>query len=127
MTLLKFIGIAIALTLLIVVLKSVSKDFAVIGIIASSIFMTFLIVETAFGVIGEVQEVFASANIPTNLLSGCVKVIGLAYLTEFSANFSEDAGERSIADKVRLFGKMSIFVATLPMLKEFLKMVTVLL
>ncbi|MEG1806385.1 MAG: SpoIIIAC/SpoIIIAD family protein, partial [Clostridia bacterium] len=112
MTLTKFIGIAIALTILILILRTVSKDYAVLGVVASSIFLTFLIVEMAFGVVEEVQEVFAKANIPSNLLGGCVKVIGLAYLTEFSANLTQDAGEKSIADKVRLFGKMSIFLST---------------
>ena len=127
MTLFQFISLATAMSLLVLVMKSFSKEYAVYTLIAVSIVLLLAIVDLTFGVVEEIQSVFAMTSIPTGLFTSCIKVIGLAYLTEFSASITTDAGEKSIGDKVRLFGKMSIFLMTLPLLKDFIKMITVLL
>ena len=48
-----------------------------------------------------------------------IKIVGIAYISEFSTQALKDAGETAIASKVELAGKLIITVMTLPLIKQF--------
>ena len=52
-----------------------------------------------------------------------LKIIGLGYLIEFSANVCRDSGNNSIADKVVLAGKIMIFVISMPIISNLFEMI----
>lgn len=52
-----------------------------------------------------------------------VKIIGIAYVCEFTVHILKDAGEGSIASKVELAAKLLIVVISLPLLSTFLDLV----
>ena len=56
-----------------------------------------------------------------------LKVIGIAYLTDFSAQVCRDAGENGIASKVEMAGKIFIFYAALPVFTSLIRMLQMLL
>ena len=39
-----------------------------------------------------------------------LKVLGISYITEFASAICQDAGEKSIAGKIELAGKVAIFL-----------------
>ena len=43
-----------------------------------------------------------------------VKLIGIAYICEFAASISKDAGYSAVASQVELFGKIAILFAGMP-------------
>lgn len=50
-----------------------------------------------------------------------LKMIGIAYLSEFTASVCRDAGQNAIAGQVDFFGKMSMIVVSLPVLQSLLE------
>lgn len=56
-----------------------------------------------------------------------VKIIGIAYLAEFSANLCKDAGAHTLASQIELFGKLSILVLCMPVINSILETVDFLL
>lgn len=50
-----------------------------------------------------------------------LKMIGIAYLSEFTAAICRDAGQNAIAGQVDFFGKMSMIVVSLPVLQSLLE------
>ncbi len=50
-----------------------------------------------------------------------LKMIGIAYLSEFTASICKDAGQSTIASQVDFFGKMSMIVVSLPVLQSLLE------
>ena len=48
-------------------------------------------------------------------------MIGIAYLSEFTASICKDAGQSTIASQVDFFGKMSMIVVSLPVLQSLLE------
>ena len=52
-----------------------------------------------------------------------LKIIGIGYLVEFSANVCRDSGNSSIADKVIIAGKMMIFIISLPIITNLFDLV----
>lgn len=45
-----------------------------------------------------------------------LKVIGITYICEFSANICKDAGYQSIAGQIEVLGKLSVMFAGIPIL-----------
>lgn len=50
-----------------------------------------------------------------------LKMIGIAYVSEFTASICKDAGQNAIAGQVEFFGKMSMIVVSLPVLQSLLE------
>ena len=51
-----------------------------------------------------------------------LKVLIIAYATEFTSALCEDAGEKSIGTKVELAGKIAIFFAAIPVFTSLLNL-----
>ena len=51
-----------------------------------------------------------------------LKVLVIAYATEFTSALCEDAGEKSIGTKVELAGKIGIFFVAIPVFTSLLNL-----
>ena len=49
-----------------------------------------------------------------------LKMIGITYVAEFSANLCKDAGYQAVAGQIEMFGKLSILVISMPVLLALL-------
>lgn len=123
MTILKFSCLGICFSLTILMLKNISKEFALYASIAASCVMLFFIVDLVFSVWDKVQTIFDNLKVSGELLKSAGKVVGIGYLTEIAANVSADAEEKSIAEKIRLFGKIAILSSCLPLISKFVEMI----
>ena len=56
-----------------------------------------------------------------------LKVLGIAYITEFAVAICNDAGEKSIGSKIELAGKIAIFFAAIPIFVSLLDLLNGLL
>ena len=52
-----------------------------------------------------------------------IKIIGITYLAEFSADLCKDAGANTLASQIELFGKLSILVLCMPIMTSILETV----
>jgi stage III sporulation protein AD len=52
------------------------------------------------------------------------KVVGVAYITEFSAQLCSDAGENALAQKVELGGKLVIIAIASPIILHLVNVIT---
>ena len=59
-------------------------------------------------------------TINSTYISIILKVVGVAYISEFSANLCKDAGYSGIASQIEMFGKLSILVMSMPVLTTLL-------
>lgn len=50
-----------------------------------------------------------------------IKVVGVAYITQFAGELLRDAGEGAIASKIELAGKIFILCLTMPVITSFLE------
>ena len=50
-------------------------------------------------------------------------MVGIAYISEFSANLCKDAGYGGIASQIEMFGKLSILAMSLPVLTTLLTVI----
>ena len=101
-------------------IKSIQSEYALlISVAACMVLFTFCI--TRLEVIMEsfqwIQERLAIHSAYIGII---VKVVGIAYISEFSANLCKDAGYSGIASQIEMFGKLSILAMSMPVLTALL-------
>ena len=79
------------------------------------------------GIISGVSGLFQKSGSAGVYFPVLLKVIGIAYLTDFSAQVCRDAGEIGMASKVEMAGKIFIFYAALPVFTALIRMLQMLL
>jgi stage III sporulation protein AD len=73
------------------------------------------------------EELYSRLSSGTAYFPIILKSLGIAYITEFTSAICKDAGEKSIAGKVELAGKIAIFFVALPVFTSLLDLLNGLL
>jgi len=82
-----------------------------------------LLVDQISSVIRMLQNIAVDANVNMVYLETILKIIGIAYIAEFGAQISRDAGQGTIASKIELGGKIIILAMALPILTAIIETV----
>ena len=116
MDIMKIVMVGIIAALLAVVLKEEKPEMAVaISIVTGLVIFVFVITKLN-SVMMVLKHFAAKANIDVLYFSTILKVIAIAYITEFGAQICRDAGEGAIAAKIEFAGKVLIMVIAIPIL-----------
>lgn len=116
----KIACIGIVAVFLAMKLKSVQGEYALLVSIAACIVLLGFAVtklEIIFNGLHTIEEYLSVNRAYIGIL---LKVVGIAYISEFSANLCKDAGFSGIASQIEMFGKLSILVMSLPILTTLL-------
>lgn len=74
-------------------------------------------------ILGLIEGLASKANVNTLYIKTILKVIGIAYIAEFTSQISKDAGLGSMAAKVELAGKIIILAMAVPILTALVETV----
>ena len=69
------------------------------------------------------QNLASRARVNSFFLETILKIIGIAYIAEFGAQVTRDAGQGSIASKIELAGKILIMVMAIPVITVIIETV----
>lgn len=124
MEIIQIVGLGFVVTLLTLVIRQQKPELAVpLGITLAV--LIFLMVLAKIQVVLEVfQDLAAKANISQMHLQTILKIIGIAYITEFGAQVCRDAGEGAVAGKIEFAGKVLIMVMAIPIIALVLDTIT---
>ena len=117
----KIAAITVMAAILAAWIKTVKPDYGVWIVFGAGIFLGFsalLKLETIIGELQYLQGYFTGYGTYFKLL---IKIIGITYLAEFSADLCKDAGANTLASQIELFGKLSILVLCMPILNSLLE------
>lgn len=110
-------------TILVVTIRQTRPELGMqLSIVAGILILMFLIPKLVY-VVDFFGNMSREAQIDVSYLNVVLKVIGVAYLTEFGAQVCRDAGEGAIATKVELAGKIVILLLALPVITGILDLV----
>jgi len=62
------------------------------------------------------EKLAVNANVNLVYVETILKIIGIAYIAEFAAQITKDAGQGSISSKIELAGKILILAMAIPIL-----------
>ena len=123
MEILQIVGLCIVATVIIVLLKAQRPEIAIQISIVTGIIIFILVSGKLSGVIGVLGSYTSKINLDSGYLAILLKIIGIAYITEFGAEICKDAGESSIASKIELAGKVVIVVLSVPIITSLLDLI----
>lgn len=116
MDIMKIVMVGIIATVLAVLLREERPEIAVVISIVTGLVIFIFIISKLNSVMSVLKYFAAKANIDVLYFSTILKVIAIAYITEFGAQICRDAGEGTIASKVEFAGKVLIMVLAIPIL-----------
>jgi stage III sporulation protein AD len=116
MDIIQVVGLGFVVTLLSLIIRSQKPELAVQLSLTLAV-VIFLFVLTKISVVLTLfQDLADKANVSPLYFNTILKVIGIAYVTEFGAQICRDAGEGAVAGKIEFAGKVLIVVMAVPVL-----------
>lgn len=74
------------------------------------------LIDQIYAIIHMVEKIAVNAKVNMIYIETILKIIGIAYIAEFAAQVTKDAGQGSIASKIELGGKILILTMAIPIL-----------
>lgn len=116
MEIVQIVGLALVATVLVVVLRQLRPEAALLLSVAAGVVLFLLVVDKVAAVVGAMRELAGRAGVNAIYLGLILKIVGIAYVAEFGAQVCRDAGEGALAAKVELAGKILVLVLAVPVL-----------
>lgn len=119
----KIIGIAFISAITGILLKGTKPELAFAVTVTGVILCLTFLLDMAGSAISSIGEIVALTGMENGLVRVLLKIVGVGYLTEFSAGVLNDFGSTATADKVALGGKLVILILSLPIIEALLELV----
>ena len=126
-TIFKIVGVALITCGAVMVIRPVRGDFAILISIVGGLIILFYTLSYFTNIFDIFNKVIKLTGINSSLYTLIFKIIGIGYLTEFTASICADTGNLSLGDKVILGGKIIILIMALPIVSNILQIVMELL
>lgn len=123
----KIVLIGIISTVIIVLIRDVKGELAVIIGLASSIIILLMVMNMLGDVVVTFNTIVTKTGISSSLFTAVLKVIGVGYIAEFAANIAEDANNKSVANKILFGGKVIIMLLALPIVEALVDIIIAIL
>ena len=123
----KLIGIALLGIVAVSLLPRAKPEFAVFAVIGTGIVMGITMISSLQSAILAFDDLVEKSGMDDRVFSAVLKIIGIGYLTEYSASIATDAGCASIAQTLQFCGKIVIFLMSISIVTALVDVVTGLL
>ncbi|MGM8214085.1 stage III sporulation protein AD [Bacillaceae bacterium W0354] len=114
MQLLQILTIVIIAALLIILVREKNESISFLLIVITGVIIFLFILSHIAQLFDVFQQLVNRFNVSIPHLDTILKVIGIAYITEFASHLLKDADLEAIAVKVELVGKIFILIIALP-------------
>ncbi len=119
------IGLVMAFIIIAVILaislKSKSPEFSSLISVALGITVISLCVSKLKVIVESLREMTNYIDIDKTYIAILIKLIGIAYICEFAAGISKDAGYGAVASQIELIGKLTMLMVSLPILMQLVE------
>ncbi len=109
------------------ILRETRADMAIAVTLAGGVIILLMVLDKVVGIFTVFETLMQRAGIDNRIFALLVKIIGIGYVTDFSAGVIEDTGSKSLADKVVLAGKIIIMTLALPVVVKLFDLIAGLL
>ena len=116
------IGCALA-----ILLRSVRAEYGFIIGGATALLLLLSVIGELTGLFDTIKKLCEAYQVPLTYFAALVKILGIAYLTQFGANLCRDAGQTAIAAKLELGGRIGMLACALPVAVTLLELAVTLL
>jgi stage III sporulation protein AD len=123
MEIIQIVGLGLIATILILILKDQKPIFAFAIATFTGIMIFLFVVGKITEVIRVLERLATEGGVNLIYLKTILKIIGIAYIAEFGAQITRDAGQGAVASKIELAGKVLIMVMAIPIITVIIETV----
>ncbi len=120
--LIKVLGIGIAGGAIVMGVRHYNSVYGMLTALALGAYILLSLCSMLENILGELNSLIEMGNLNKEYISVVMKVIGIAYLSQFGAEMLRDSGEGAIAAKCELAGRLFILYLSMPVAADFLRM-----
>lgn len=123
----KVIGLAFAGVMLALLLGQQRSEYSLYIALIVGVLIFLYLSEYLQKAVDLLQEMGTGTGLSQGSLGILLKVMGIAYLSEFASQMCKDAGHTAIAMKVELAGKLMILISGIPIFTSLTELILSLL
>lgn len=113
--------IGAAAALFAVMFKSGKTEYGICMSVAAGLFLSGCILERLEIFIRTIDRIRNFIQIDAGYLSSMLKMMGVAYIAEFSSSICKDAGQQALASQIEIFSRLTILALGMPVLLALLE------
>ncbi len=122
-TAITLVGFGLTAVVVLVLLRGARPELATLLVMAAAAVIFAAILPDVLDIVRLLRQLASQGGVQPAYLGAVLRIVGVAYLTEFGAQVARDAGEGAVAGKVELGGKVLVLTMALPILLGILQMV----
>ncbi|QNF30780.1 stage III sporulation protein AD [Metabacillus sp. KUDC1714] len=119
----QIVGLGLIATFLALIVKEQKPTFAFMLVVFVGCVIFLFLIDQVYEIIRMVERIAIHANVNLIYVETILKIIGIAYIAEFGAQITKDAGQGAIASKIELGGKILILTMAIPILTVIIETV----
>lgn len=123
MTIMGAAAAGLAAVLLAVQLKSVKSEYGIYLVMAAGVWIFLFGLSRMETVLDTMEMIRACIQVDSVYLSTLIRMIGIAYVAEFTSGICRDAGYGAVGSQIELFGKLSILSVSMPVFAALIETV----
>lgn len=120
--LLKIIGTGFIGGMLALTIRKQKPEFAILVTLITAAVILGAVAHDVGNIVNSLKSAAQQCGIDIRYFEVIMKVIGVAYVSQFASEILRDSGENSIASKVEAAGKISILMLVMPVMISFLEL-----
>lgn len=114
----KVIGIAFVAVAALAVIKNVKSEYVFLLLIAAGAVILISLSDYIVKAISAFKGIADKSGMENEIFTALLRIIGIGYICDYSASVVEDSGSKSLAEKIQLAGKLTIFIMTVPIVTQ---------
>ena len=123
MDIVKICLIAIIFGAIIIYVRQVNPQIAMLCLVAAAGLILMLVVDAMSSVFNLYNSLGDLGGVAPSLIRLVIKITLICYITEFSVSLIEDFGLKSLADKLSLVGKVVVLIMAEPVLENLINVI----
>lgn len=123
MEILKIAGLGLCAVILITIVKNHKPELGMLTAMACSLLLLYFLIDSMKYAVAYITGIYDGLETGKTYLPIILKILAIAYITEFTTQLCKDAGESAIASKIELGGKIMIFCVAIPVFTSILNLV----
>ncbi|QHS22725.1 stage III sporulation protein AD [Virgibacillus sp. MSP4-1] len=112
----EIVSLGMLAAILAIIVRDQSPSISFFIVMLTGIIIFLVLIQHIAEIFRLISTLTTKANINFMYVETILKIIGIAYISEFGAQIIRDAGLNSIASKIELAGKIFILVLAVPIL-----------
>ena len=124
---LKIISIAIVFAIIIIYLRNLNAELALLASIGAGIIVLFYTLEYLISTLSFINQIVELSGIDREYYKIIFKITAIGYIVEFASSTVNDFGLKTLSDKITFAGKIIIITTALPIFYAVFNLITGLL